>query len=150
MIISVSIAKKLHQKLTRIKQDYSNELTVKAIPYPLDLQGSGYEAAAVSICAAMETEYSTSIHASIYEHQPEHNDLEADHLITSAVPDNNERNALQNCLQYQAYDDYLSENIALGEQLNLNSVPVLIINGEKYTGALSERQLIAIIEKHLE
>ena len=143
-----SHCKNLHQKLNRIKQDYSKHLAVKAIPYPLNQQGSGYEAAATSICTNLQSDETDAVHSSLFELQEDFEEIETDHIITSAVSDHDEQ-SVRNCLQNGEYETYLQKNIKAGEQLSLTRVPALIINGELYFGALPDRRLSSIIEAHL-
>ena len=97
----------------------------------------------------MEIENPAGVHATLFERQEELDDMEPDQMAERAISDSDGRTALYNCLQDDIYEEHLQNNLTLGEQLNLTRVPALIINGERYFGALSERMLSNIIESHL-
>lgn len=147
-----SYCKELIKNLNKIKQEYPEVVNIKPIPFPLSKSGGGgYQAAATAVCAGLNLDADdiSDIHASVYEHQSKLNQWEAEKLVASIAPTNSKREILYNCLQNREYEVHLQKNFRLGHEINLTQVPALIINGELYIGALSERVLTNIIESHI-
>ncbi|MDI6401852.1 thioredoxin domain-containing protein [Balneolaceae bacterium ANBcel3] len=141
--------KELHHNLKHIKNENPGTIRIKSVPYPLNEQGYGYDAAATAICIGLQNGTMTTMHETMFENPAIANNVEHDRFVQVFDRSNIDRKLLKQCLENGEYEVHLHTNISVARLLRISAVPAIIINGHLYYGALSKRVLSNIIENQL-
>lgn len=102
-------------------------------------------AAEASRCAQAQGKF-WPMHDAMFADQTK---LDETDLVNTAARLGMERNAFASCLKSGKYKDAVAEDIQAGSQAGVNATPSFFINGEFLSGAQSESDFAAIIDREL-
>jgi protein-disulfide isomerase len=102
-------------------------------------------AAEASRCAQAQGKF-WPMHDAMFADQKK---LDESDLVETAAGLGMDRNAFETCLKSGKYKDSVAEDIEAGSQAGVNGTPSFFINGEFLSGAQSESDFSAIIDREL-
>lgn len=128
---------------------FKDKLNVQYFYFPLDSscnhnvkQGMHPYACKASYLASCDKNRFKEVHDLLFKRQSE---------LSFEILDNMEKElGLQNCYNNEDIKKEVLDSIAIGDTFNINSTPVMVINGRKITAALDAVNLIAILQSILD
>lgn len=139
--------KELDKKLAKVFEKYSENINLKYIHLTLIDPEYSYKKSLASECARMQKTFKP-FHDIIFKEQSLSDQISFEELANKVGISNKKK--FLTCIKNEKAIDILNNHIAISNELNLDSVPTLIINGRIIKGAPSLKQLEYLIEQFLE
>lgn len=133
--------------LELLLEDYPEDLTIVWKDFPNESLHPESVTAAIAARCAEDQEAFWSYADSAFTHYGE---LNTETLTNIAAELELNERKFTTCVNKQAHLDVIRENVNEGVRLNLTGSPTLFINGKRYTGLLSTRELADLIDQALQ
>lgn len=137
---------KVQPALDDLLRKYSGKVKLAYRDFPLSqIHQYAEEAAEASRCALTQGKY-WEMHDAMFADQGK---LDEASLLQTAAHLGMDRNAFDSCLKSGKYKSAVMDDVQAGSQVGVNATPSFFINGEFLSGAQSEAEFVAIIERQL-
>lgn len=137
---------KVEPTLRDVLAKYKGKVKLAYRDFPLSqIHAHAEVAAEASRCALAQGKF-WPMHDAMFADQTK---LDEPDLVKTAAGLGMDRNAFASCLKSGKYKDAVAEDIEAGSQAGVNGTPSFFINGEFLSGAQSESDFAAIIDREL-
>ena len=129
----------------KIMQDFDGKLRLVIKEVPTESRLASVNAALAALAAGDQGKY-WEMHELLFNRWPE---FDRESLDRNARDLGLDLEQFKQSMDDKKHADALKQNLNLAEELNVHSTPMFFINGKKYDGELTYRELKKIIEEEL-
>ena len=138
--------KRQHDAIRSVSRKHGDQLDFVFIHYPLAYHAHAFPAAVALECAAAQGKFLPFLDEA-YERQEDLGTIPLDSIaILSKIP---RMGDFRTCRQDSVISERVRMGIDLGREFAVEGTPTLIVNGWRYRGALTEKELERVMEELL-